>query len=190
MTLRSLAPALLFVFTAVACGGDDGPDGTSAGPTSDATATTTAGSSEGTSTSATSDGTSAMSADSSGSSGIDTGVDSGGSTGGIDVPCGDALVCSGGDVCIEDVVDPACTNLEDPEGMCEPGQRMTFCGGAGIPCCCEPQPPSEFRCVTPAGCDGAADCACLGEICTEGRECVALGADPEHLFLCESPAKP
>jgi V8-like Glu-specific endopeptidase len=115
-----------------------------------------------------------------------------GTTGDVDVPCGDGLIltCSGGDVCIEDAFDPACTDLEDPEGMCPEGQEMTFCGGAGQPCCCLPPPPSEWRCVTPTDCDGPATCACLGEVCTEGRECTSLGVDPEHFFRCESPPKP
>lgn len=173
---------LCLMAVAMACGGDD------AG-TSDATATTAP-----TSVAETSATSSASGSDTAGSSGADTGSTSGadstdtaveGSTGGEDLPCGDALVCTAGDVCIEDVIAPACTNLEDPRGMCPPGQRMTYCGGAGIPCCCDPPPPSEFRCVAPAGCAGPAECGCLGEVCTEGRECTAQGSDPAHQFRCE-----
>lgn len=136
-----------------------------------------------TSTSVTSDAT-----DSSGSTAADSG-----SSGDvpIDLPCGDALMCTGGDVCVEDAIEPECTDLEDPKGMCPDGQNMTNCGGAGIPCCCLPPPPSEYRCVTPSECVGPADCDCLGEaVCTEGRMCIALGVDPEHYFLCESPPVP
>lgn len=163
----------------VGCGDDSGTDDDG----TDATQTTTDSTSSGSEASTT---TSTTDADTSGSG--TTSADS--STGEVDVPCGDALTCSGGDVCVEDAFDPECTNLEDPEGMCPEGQEMTFCGGAGQPCCCLPPPPSEWRCVTPTGCDGPANCECLGELCTDGRECMSVGADPEHLFRCESPPKP
>lgn len=167
----------------VACGDDDaGPTG---GPTSSAEASaSSSGADSGASSGAGSGGTSGAT----GSGSSDSGADA--STGGVDVPCGDALVCTAGDVCVEDVIAPLCTNLEDPRGMCPPGQRMTFCGGAGIPCCCDPPPPSEFRCVAPVGCGGPADCTCLGGLCTEARECTAQGSDPAHRFRCEEPALP
>ncbi len=151
---------------------DDGTDDDGTAQTSAATQTTTDATSSETSLSSTTTST------------ADT------TTGDIDVPCGDALTCTSGDVCIEDAFDPSCTNLEDPEGTCPEGQTMTQCGGAGLPCCCLPPPPSEFRCVTPTNCDGPASCDCLGEVCTEGRQCTSLGADPEHLFRCESPPAP
>jgi hypothetical protein len=174
----------------VGCGDDTGTDDDGTAETSTATQTTsdaTSSSSEASMTDAT---MSTSSTDGETTEGPTTSAD--GTTGDVDVPCGEgpALTCVGGDVCIEDAFDRECTNLEDPEGMCPEGQEMTFCGGAGQPCCCLPPPPSEFRCVTPTSCDGPATCECLGEVCTDGRECTALGADPEHLFRCESPPKP
>jgi hypothetical protein len=174
---RFLVMALL---TAVACGDDDASDGESGSPTSVASQSTSDTSSSGTDPTTSTSASTETSADSSSSGDAP-----------IDVPCGDALVCSGGDVCIEDALDPECTNLEDPKGMCPDGQEMTFCGGAGIPCCCLPPPASEYRCVTPTECIGPATCECLGaSLCTDGRVCTSLGADPEHLFRCESPPKP
>ncbi len=166
MTLRQLALILLpTAFLVPACGGDDGPEPTGGGQTS-------VDSESGT-------------ADSSGTADGPTTTGPGESTGGGELACGDALVCDTGEVCIEDVIAPACTNLDDPEAMCPPGQDLTYCGGAGIPCCCEPPPRSEFRCITPSGCGDVVDCTCLGEICTEGRECAALGVDPTRAFACE-----
>jgi hypothetical protein len=184
---RPLALAIPCTLTiAVACGGDDGDTtGPTDGPTS---APETSVSASGTDSEASSGADSGSTSGSSGSGSTDTGADA--STGGADVACGDTLVCTAGDVCIEDVIAPTCTNLEDPRGMCPPGQRMTFCGGAGIPCCCDPPPPSEFRCVAPVGCVGPADCTCLGEVCTEGRECTAQGSEPASRFRCEEPALP
>ncbi len=169
---------ICLVLAFVGCGDDRSPDDEGAAETSAATQTTEATSS-GSEASMTSTTMSTSTTD------VDT-------TGGVDVPCGESLLltCTGGDVCIEDAFDPECTNLEDPEGMCPEGQQMTFCGGAGQPCCCLPPPPSEWRCVTPMGCDGPANCECLGDVCTDGRECTSLGADPEHLFRCESPPAP
>lgn len=165
----------------VACGDDDGTNDDGTAQTSAATQTTTDATSSGSETTLTSTTMSTSTTDSSTSSADST-------TGDVDVPCGDGLIltCFDGDVCVEDAFDPSCTNLEDPEGMCPEGQTMTNCGGAGLPCCCSPPPPSEFRCVTPTGCDGPATCECLVDLCTDGRECTSLGADPEHLFRCES----
>jgi hypothetical protein len=178
--------SLIGLLAFVACGDDSGTEDDGTAQTSAATQTTTddttSSGSETTLTSTTMS-TSTTDTDSSTSSADTT-------TGDIDVPCGDALTCSSGDVCVEDAFDPECTNLEDPKGMCPEGQTMTQCGGAGLPCCCLPPPASEFRCVTPAGCEGPASCECLVEVCTDGRQCISLGADPEHLFRCESPAKP
>jgi hypothetical protein len=177
----------------VGCGDDSGTDDDGTAQTSAATQTTTGATSSGSETSMTGTtlSTSTTDAETTDAQTTESGTTSADSTtGDIDVPCGDALTCTSGDVCIEDAFDPECTNLEDPEGMCPDGQTMTQCGGAGLPCCCLPPPASEFRCVTPTGCDGPTTCECLGEVCTDGRECTSLGADPEHLFRCESPPKP
>jgi hypothetical protein len=183
MTLcrRGLLCALVAL---VGCGDDADDDGTGATQTmTDATSSATS-----------------MSGVSSSSSDADTGGEttqggttSADSTGGdIDVPCGDPLVltCTGGDVCIEDAFDPECTDLGDPNGTCPEGQEKTACGGAGQPCCCLPPPASEWRCVTPTACEGPTTCECLGEVCSDDRACTSLGADPEHLFRCESLPKP
>lgn len=107
----------------------------------------------------------------------------------FDLPCGDALFCTGGDVCIETVFPPECQAL--PEGeMCPPDQVMSQCGGIGFACCCDPPPPAEYACVAPVDCVGPASCECLGDVCGDGLDCIAQGADPEHLFRCEAPAKP
>lgn len=155
---------LALVLAPLACGGDDDGESASGEQTTELTGSTSAGTRT-----------------------TGTGEES---TGGVDIPCGDALVCSGGDVCIEDRTSPSCTILDDPEGTCEGDQTMTQCGGAGIPCCCSPPPPPEFRCVDTAGCADIVDCACLGPICDEGDECTALGADPQRLFVCEEPPAP
>jgi len=190
-------PGLIGFFIAfVGCGDDAGTDDDGTAQTSAATQTTTDATSSGSETSSsgtttsTSTSTSSSTTDVESSESATTSADS--TTGDVDVPCGDGglLTCSGGDVCVEDVLDPECTNLEDPDGMCPAGQTMTQCGGAGLPCCCLPPPPSEFRCHTPAECDGPATCECLVEVCTDGRACTPLGADPEHFFRCESLPKP
>jgi hypothetical protein len=175
-----------------ACGDDEASDGDGTSPTSTSPSTTDAssgtdptsgtGPTTSTSTSATSDAT---------EDSTSTVADSGSGDVPFDLPCGDALVCTGGDVCIEDAFEPECTNLEDPKGMCPDGQTMTNCGGVGIPCCCLPPPASEYRCVTPTSCEGPATCDCLGEeVCTLGRVCISLEEDPEHMFLCYQPAEP
>jgi hypothetical protein len=107
----------------------------------------------------------------------------------FDLPCGDALFCTGGDVCIETAFPPECEALPDGE-VCPPEQEMTQCGGIGFACCCDPPPPSQFDCVAPVDCVGPATCECLGDVCMEGFECIAQGVDPEHVFLCERPPVP
>ncbi len=178
----------------LACGDDSngeasgasmtGQDSGSAG--SDATTgATAAGESEASSADATTagdTGTTAGSGDASGTAG------SSGDTG-EPASC-DSLRCGPDDVCVEDRLPPMCTILEDPGRMCDPGQTMTFCGGAGIPCCCDPPPPFEYRCASAIGCaDGPRACACLGTICAEGYACSdpASAADP---FVCEPLPKP
>lgn len=112
-----------------------------------------------------------------------------GETGTVEVPC-DLDVCTEGDVCVDTLFPPACEPLREGE-MCPPEQEMSQCGGIGFACCCDPPPPPESRCVTPEACgDDVVSCECLGDVCPEGFECSASGADPEHLFVCQTLPKP
>lgn len=104
-------------------------------------------------------------------------------TGGDPIPCGE-LECVGGEVCLVFPQEPSCTNLEEGES-CPEGTQETQCGGAGLPCCCEPPPPTLRECVLPESCGDTVDCACLAELCVP--ECSMTGTP--GVFICEeSPA--
>lgn len=123
--------------------------------------------------------------------GAESGGAGGGGGGGAEYPpveCGDALTCEAGDVCIVEPNQPECTNLGKGE-TCPKGTTETNCGGAGIPCCCGPTPPPDYRCTSGAPCGGdLPSCECL-DPCTGVDECIALAAN-EYTFQCEPPAKP
>ena len=105
-------------------------------------------------------------------------------TGGDPIPCGE-LKCVGGEVCLTFPQDANCTNLEEGES-CPEGTQETQCGGAGLPCCCEPTPPALRECVLPEGCGDPVDCACLAELCVP--ECGMTGTP--GVFICEEPQPP
>lgn len=52
----------------------------------------------------------------------------------------DALSCAETDLCVRQDYPAECTNREDTGAACPEGTTATMCGGAGIPCCCEPAP--------------------------------------------------
>ncbi len=115
-------------------------------------------------------------------------ADSGSSDSGGGIACGE-MSCGFAEVCVHDFTDPTCTNVEDPSAPCPEGQQMSMCGGAGIPCCCEPPPPVQYRCVSASTCPAMPACDCLGPICDGGRECIALGESPLD-FGCQTPPAP
>jgi hypothetical protein len=104
-------------------------------------------------------------------------------TGGEPIPCGD-LECAGNQACLTFPQEPTCT--DNPDGAsCPPGTRETYCGGAGLPCCCEPPPPTIYECVEPA-CEGPIDCACLVDVCIPACTPFATAG----VFICEPPPAP
>jgi len=111
---------------------------------------------------------------------------SGGSGGEATIACGDDLVCEGETVCIVEPNEPACENLVNEADPCPAGTTKTNCGGAGIPCCCEPTPPPDHRCAPSTSCGEAAPtCECL-DPCDAGEECTAVGGE-DATFQCEPP---
>lgn len=100
----------------------------------------------------------------------------GGGGGGAPTPCGDTLTCTGTQACVVTVLQPACTNKANPADPCPPGTMDSMCGGAGLPCCCEPTPLPEHACVDAAACGGTVSCACLPQACDLGAECMDSAA--------------
>jgi hypothetical protein len=80
--------------------------------------------------------------------------------------------------------DPNCTELLEGE-QCPMGTTETQCGGAGLPCCCEPPPPTIYECVDP-NCEEPVDCACLVDVCVPACEMTGM----ERVFNCASPPPP
>jgi hypothetical protein len=130
-----------------------------------------------------SDGTGASGA-SGGAGGEGGSPTTGGSGGAASVACGDAdLTCGPTEVCVEETNEPDCTNLDNEADPCPDGTTKTNCGGAGIPCCCGPTPPSDYRCASSTLCAGAIDCECVAP-CTGEDFCDQLA---DGTFRCEPP---
>lgn len=117
------------------------------------------------------------------SSSTDTTGDATTDTGGEAIPCGE-IECAANQACLTFPQDPACTDLVEGEA-CPPNTTETQCGGAGLPCCCEPPPPTLYECVDPA-CEGPVDCTCLADVCIPS--CSATAAP--DVFICETPPAP
>jgi hypothetical protein len=100
-------------------------------------------------------------------------------TGESSVACGEGD-CQVGEVCLNFPQAPMCENKIDDE-PCPEGTEDTQCGGAGLPCCCGPTPPTLTECTVPSGCGEMVDCACLSEVCIPS--CSATGTD--GVFFCE-----
>lgn len=103
-----------------------------------------------------------------------------------DVACGAQLVCSDGDVCVVDVAETPCTNVQSFDETCPDGDEPTACGGPGLPCCCGSAPPPQYRCFTPTECVGPPACECLGStLCAQDAGCSRYAADPDFVFRCD-----
>lgn len=114
---------------------------------------------------------------------------SGSDGGGGATACGPGLTCDAKSVCIVDEKAAACSAKLDDAGACPPGQTESQCGGIGYPCCCEPAPPSDYRCVDASACGAKPDCACLGAVCKNGQMCMGIGGKDRE-FHCSDPPVP
>ncbi|MBK9001117.1 MAG: hypothetical protein IPM35_35800 [Myxococcales bacterium] len=99
--------------------------------------------------------------------------------------CGSLGVCVAGTACVEEVFEPTCENLTDPNADCPAGKTKSMCGGAGFPCCCDPPPESQYACQPTTACKGSVDCSCI--TCPSNKMCTPTAAGP---FRCEDPPKP
>ena len=104
-------------------------------------------------------------------------------TSGQGFACGE-LECAVGEACLTFPQSPNCSDKPDNQ-PCPDGTTETQCGGAGLPCCCEPPPPSLFQCADTSACGDVVECGCLPE-CVPA--CSATG-DPQ-VFICEEPPAP
>ena len=187
MRMRSVLYCCILVSLS-SCGSSDdsklfGKGGTSSGGTS-------ASGGGGTSSGGTSaGGTSAGGTSAGGTSAGGAGGASGSGGGGGTTACGASLVCDASSVCIVDEKSAKCTALVDDAGTCPAGQTKSQCGGIGYPCCCEPPPPSEYRCESASACTGTPDCNCLGNVCKNGQMCMGIGGKA-HEFHCADPPVP
>ena len=109
----------------------------------------------------------------------DAGVDAVGADALGGVPCGDALTCTGTDVCIQQNVcgGPAQCNDVPDGGQCPPGSTFRETCATGRPACVPDCPPPTFQCKPkPAACTGAVNCSCLGaSFCPLGACALILG---------------
>lgn len=101
-----------------------------------------------------------------------------------DVPCGDALTCTDGAVCIVHPQEEPCTTLEDTGAECPEGTRQTKCGGIGYPCCCGEAPAPIYECDSPSGCGGPPSCDCIDR-CDGGSQCTEPADGDGTTFVCE-----
>ena len=99
-------------------------------------------------------------------------------TGGEPFPCGE-LECAAEQTCLLFPQEPECTN-KDENQPCPRGTTESQCGGAGLPCCCGPTPPTVSECIDPV-CEGPVDCACLVDVCVPS--CTPSAAP--NVFICE-----
>lgn len=95
----------------------------------------------------------------------------------------DTLTCGGDEVCVVEQYEPVCQNLDDTAGACPDGTTRSMCGGAGIPCCCEPTPAPTYSC---AECSGEPSCDCV--TCPADKACEATGT--AGTFQCAELPKP
>jgi hypothetical protein len=102
--------------------------------------------------------------------------------------CGEQLSCASDEICVEDRFDPACSTPQDG-GTCPQGTTAGQCGGAGVDCCCPPDPPSEYRCESASACGGEPSCVCLPMLCPDNKDCAQLD-EGSPLFACETPPAP
>ena len=99
--------------------------------------------------------------------------------------CGE-MQCFVGEVCLTFPQAPTCSPKAEDQ-PCPEGTTESQCGGAGLPCCCEPPPPTIYECrEPPSSCGEPADCACLAEVCVPACE---MSAQP-NVFICEEPPAP
>jgi hypothetical protein len=113
--------------------------------------------------------------------------DGGDPAGGI--ACGDALTCTGREVCVRESAPADCQALDgDSDASCPEGTTETMCGGAGYPCCCGPTPEPTWTCVVPDGCGGEPTCECVP--CEDGKQCTSVGSETSGVFSCDDPPAP
>lgn len=105
------------------------------------------------------------------------------------ISCGE-LSCEGETVCLRETYSPECVNRVDTAEPCPEGTTPSMCGGAGIPCCCEPAPAATYQCVSASACSAEPACDCLGEVCPEDKECTSVSSPTSGLFSCDELAKP
>jgi hypothetical protein len=101
--------------------------------------------------------------------------------------CG-TLTCAGGEVCVVDETDPTCSALPDGQ-TCPTGTTQSQCGGIGYACCCGPNPPDHYRCVSAVSCGGAPTCDCFEAGCASGQMCFAFSPNGTE-FHCVTPPAP
>lgn len=194
--------AIALVCAAIGCADDSGSDGT-VGGTGSGSATGVSSdlsvgsqgvtSGPGTGSSESTDGN-----DSDGATMSDTSTDTmsdtetdttaGSSTGdtvGEPTACGDDLVCTGSEACVQEVFPASCVAYDPKTEACGPDEVAGQCGGVGFPCCCGPTPPSEFSCESAPSCAGAPNCECLGRVCAEGKACSDIDTKGGTHVLCE-----
>jgi hypothetical protein len=106
-----------------------------------------------------------------GAGGTGTGGTGGTGEAGSGTPCGEGLVCESGEVCVVVPLAPSCTVKEAETDLCPMGTTDSLCGGAGLPCCCEPAPPPTRSCVEAPGCVDAPACGCLPDVCPPASDC-------------------
>jgi hypothetical protein len=104
-------------------------------------------------------------------------------TGGEPIACGE-IECAANQACLTFPQSPMCTDKPEDQ-PCPPGTTETYCGGAGLPCCCEPPPAPVTECVDPV-CEGQVDCDCLAEVCIP----TCTPSATSGVFICEEPARP
>lgn len=107
-----------------------------------------------------------------------------GDTDGTPLACGD-VTCGPDMACLTFPQAPNCTELQQGE-MCPEGTTESACGGAGIPCCCEPPPPTIYTCTPTDACGDTVDCSCLVDVCLPS----CIGTAQELVFICEEPPAP
>lgn len=105
-------------------------------------------------------------------------------TTGTPLACGE-IECGPDEACLTFPQQPNCQDLMEGE-MCPEGTTETQCGGAGLPCCCEPTPPPIYMCTPTDACGDSIDCTCLADVCTP--MCTAT-ADA-LVFVCDAPPPP
>lgn len=104
--------------------------------------------------------------------------------------CGDTLTCAATEVCVADQYPATCTDRTDTGAPCPDGTTATQCGGAGLPCCCEPTPAPVYRCHDASACGDPPTCDCLVDVCPASLACTSRASETGRAFLCEEPSKP